>query len=51
MSKFTLFHKYDSDEFVLVQLFEVVDKMTDWNDPLHVVEKLQLRFVSVIFLQ
>ena len=45
MRKLGLFNKYDGNQFFSVQLFQVVDKMTDRKDPSYVVEKPQLRFV------
>ncbi len=50
VSKLGLFYKYEGNQFFSVQLFQVVDKMTDRNDPLCVVEKPQLRFVPELIL-
>ncbi len=33
VSKLGLFNKYDVNQFFSVQLFQVVDKLTDRNDP------------------
>jgi len=48
--KLGLFNKHDGNQFFSVQLFQVVEKMTDRNDPLYVVEKPQLRFVPELIL-
>ena len=50
VSKYGLFNKYDGNHFFSVQLFRFVNKMTNRNDPLYVVEKPQLRFVPELIL-
>ena len=50
VTKNGLFHKFDGNQFFSVQLFQAVEKMTDRNDPLYVVEKPQLRFVPELIL-
>ena len=50
VSKMGYFHKYDGNQFFSVQLFRLVEKITDRNDPMYVVEKPQLRFAPELIL-
>jgi len=50
VSKLGLFYKYEGNQFFSVQLFQVVEKITDRNDPSYVIEKPQLQFVSELIL-
>ncbi len=45
-----LFSKFEGNQFFSVQLFQVVEKITDRNDPSYVIEKPQMRFVPELIL-
>ena len=49
-TKMGYFQKIDGNQFFSVQLFQPVEKMTDRNDPMYVVEKPQLRFAPELIL-